>query len=214
MRAGPWIVLLGLAAQPARAQTPDSAGGVKVGLGVFLNPAAIISDGGGLDGLFVPVGLGNFTLPVLLGQRVRLEPELGFASLKTAFTPTDSDETFSTSQSLWRYGLSAHVVLFDRGGLRPYAGLRFGWHKFSAAQTGIGTDISVSRRDSYWGLAVGGEYFVSPFFSLGGEVQLTRFSVGDPEQTPPPPFPPGGDADSHVWSTNGLVGLRLYLVGH
>jgi hypothetical protein len=211
MRVAFWILTLGLVARPATAQAPDAKSGVKIGLGVFLNPSAILGDGGGLDGLFLPIGLGNFTVPVLLGSRVRLEPEFGFVSVSSEFTPAGGAETFSVSQSVWRYGLNAHVVILERGDLRPYAGLRVGWMRYSSRQTTTTDEFETSRGDTYYGLAVGGEYFVSPFFSLGGEIQVNRVSLGDEETTPTPPFP-SGDSDTRFWSTNGLVGLRLYLV--
>lgn len=207
-----WLLAAGLVvlpgAAPAQQQTPT---GFTLGIGVFLNPGALVTDDGDLNSLFLPVGLGNFTIPILVANRIRIEPELGYTKVGSTFEFPDGSSTSSMSVS--RYGLNGHVVLFDRGGLRPYAGLRVGTIRASesyAYTSGSFQDEGKrTRSDWYVGAALGGEYFFSPHFSLGGEVQLNRVGIGDEKEDGAPSEP---DNDSvTLWSTTGLVGLRLYL---
>jgi opacity protein-like surface antigen len=178
-------------------------------------PAALLtSNGGGFADLFVPIGLGNFTLPLLIGPRLRIEPELGFTRVSSRNESPDGAFSSRTSSTLLRYGLGVGAVIIQEGGFRSHTGIRFGLSRFSqnvSVTSPFGSSETGSKRtDSYFGVALGGEYFLARRFSLGGEFQLTRMSLGDVEVEG---LPPGsGVTDSTVWSTNGLIAVRFHLL--
>ena len=186
-----------LFATPLLAQEtqPTAKEPVRVGIGVSLNPAIILIPTTG----FLPFGISNFLIPIKVGKTATLEPEIGI--FRT------SEEQGGTTQSLssWRVGLG---VLFDmktRDLLTPYAGARFGFSRTKE------DDSATETTQSSWfmGAVLGAQHFFSPHFSLGGEIQLVRTSIGDADVSPAPPFPIPESSQSAI-STSGLVILRWF----
>jgi len=200
---GTTLLALAVLANGTAAQSDE---GVKVGFGVALNPIAI----GDLDfdASVLPVGLGNFTVPIQIGSSLRFEPELGI--FRAHAESSSNGSTSKYTESLMRYGLAAHYLFGGSESFRPYVGPRFGFIRQSSDQEFTGSTPTESKRtDSYFGLALGGEYWFTPHFSLGGEVQVNRISIGDEEVTNQPA--PTGSYDASIISSNGVVAVKFYL---
>jgi hypothetical protein len=60
----------------------------------------------------------------------------------------------------------------------------------------------------YGGLAVGGEFFISPHFSLGGEAQLNYIAFSDPEVNPTPSSTQS--RTNKIVTNNALMFFRWY----
>ena len=194
MRSTLLVLLLaaGLAV-PARAQSPT-----RVGVGISLGTSGILGDvGGDEDGFSFPVAI---TLPILAG-RFRIEPEFGLVRTASSFEVNNEDVEFSTSAVQLGAGLALQRV---RASTAFYGGARGGVVLLSSDSDGTGSDDDDTESSIlYVGPMVGGEYFFSDDFSLGGEAQvLLRLAgedgVGDTEST------------ETLTSTRGLFFVRFY----
>jgi hypothetical protein len=187
------------------ASSVDAQSGSRIGLGVTLNPVAVAEID--MESSFLPIGLGNFTVPIQLGSRVRVEPELGIYKFNAEFEGSGFNGNFESS--ILRYGAGVHFLVGGTDEFRPYVGPRFGFIKQSNRQENTGSATQEEKRtDTYIGLVVGGEYFLTSRFSLGGEVQLNRVGMGDEEDsgTPSP-----SDTSVSFISSNGVISVRFYL---
>jgi hypothetical protein len=204
MKAFAWILAAAMLSIGGGLQAQQP--GLHLGVGVSLNPAAIINPD---NGVFLPVGLGNIYLPVQLVPWVRLEPEVGLfrVSQKASGTGFSSSET----STVLRLGIGVFYVFPADHGFRAYIGPRAGLIRTSDKFELSGSpSTSTKRTDHFLGIALGGEYLFTPHFSLGAEAQLNRISIGDEETDPPSPFPPSGTSDQSVLSNNGLIFVRWY----
>lgn len=178
----------------------------RIGLGVRLNPVAIADFD--LDASVLPIGFGNFTVPVWVAERVRLEPELGILRIHSEASGTSFSGS-STGTAL-RFGTAVQYFFGEDGAFRPYAGAQFGLIRQTSKQEFTGSpDMEVKRTDNYFGVALGGEYWFTSRFSLGAEVQINRVGMGDEDVTPPPTS--STSFDSSFISNNGIIAVRFYL---
>jgi len=184
----------------------------RIGLGVGWNSSdqMIIAEDGGFSGVTL-IGIGNFSVPILIGGHVRIEPEFGI--LRTSEDQQDEGYSWESSQTLWRVGVAGHWAFSTREGLQPYFGPRFGLIRYSgrmeSRSDGQQDEYKRSRRDWYLGLALGGEYFISRHFSIGAEVQLNYLMIGD-ESFEPDPGPSSAESSSSLFMNNGLIAARFY----
>ena len=194
------LALTALASAGAAQSTDDG----RIGFGVALNPIAVADFDSEVGVL--PIGLGNFTVPIHVGERLRLEPELGIFRVSAEASATGFSSTYN--QTVLRYGLGLHVFFGEDGDFKPYVGPRIGFVRHTTEEgSGGSTDFETKRTDSYVGIALGGEYWLASRFSLGAEVQLNRVGIGDEEVTGQPS---SGDFDSSVISNNGVIFIRFY----
>jgi hypothetical protein len=185
---------------PAAAQ---SARGTAVGLGVALNPIAL----GDLDtdATMLPVGLGNFTVPIRVGSRLRLEPELGI--LRAHSEASGGGFSGGSTATLLRYGIAAHFMMAGTDDFQPYIGPRLGFIRSSTRQESSGSPANEDKRtDHYLGVAIGGEYWLTSRFSLGAEVQINRVGIGRDSDVPS-----SMDSSASFLSNNGVISVRFYL---
>ena len=198
------ILALAVMSSVAAAQSGD---GPSVGLGIALNPIAMVD----IDEEFgvLPLGFGNFTVPIRMGARARLEPELGIYRAKFEFS--EGALSGESVQSILRYGVALHFMMTETDSFRPYLGPRVGFIRHSERQEigGGGAPDETTRTDSYVGLAIGGEYWFTPRFSLGGELQINRVGIGDEESGDGPT--PSSSSSYSIISNNGVIAVRLYL---
>jgi hypothetical protein len=197
------VLALAFLASTVAAQSGD---GARVGLGVALNPIALGEFDGDLGVL--PLGLGNFTVPIRVGDRLRLEPEFGILRAHSEFS--GSGFSGESQQTILRYGLGVHFLRTGTDNFRTYIGPRVGFIRHSNRQESSGSAANETKRtDHYLGVAVGGEYWFTPHFSLGAEVQVNRVGLGDEESTNQPP--PSGSFSSSFIANNGVIAVRFYL---
>ena len=201
-----------VAAFPLTAQDPPAAATPRagaIGIGLTLNPAVLLAFDEA-DLLMLP-GLNTFLVPIRVNSRLTLEPEFGLFRFSTE--TTGSSGTSSSDFSNLRIGVGALTSFSTRGALVPYVGPRFGItrnrQKSRSTYTGGSSEYKTSRNDWYVSGVLGAQYFFSPHFSLGGEVQATRTSIGDEEESPPSGFP-SPDTKFIVIGTSGLIMLRFF----
>lgn len=125
-------------------------------------------------------------LPIRLNPGLKIEPEFGIT--RYTIDAPDVDQTFS----IMLIGAGA-FFLMNVGPVDLSWGLRFAMLKESYDHDGL-VDYTVTRNDMVYGPALGGEYFFTRNFSLGGEVQFNYVKIGEIEID-------GDDAP-----TNGLAG--------
>jgi hypothetical protein len=153
----------------------------NIGIGVSLIQATITPDLGG-GGTFGAVALGDIFVPIHFGQRFKLEPWLGVFRFKEKAESSGTTSDESTTQ--WRLGTGLYFRFPTSESFIPYFGPRVGllFTSFSEEDTFTGgsNKFELSETDFQIGVALGGEYFFSRHFSLGGEVQLNYTSIGEP----------------------------------
>lgn len=191
-----------VAASAAQAQVPAHA----IGIGVSLNPSALfMSDNEST--LMLPIGFGNIYVPIIAGP-LKIEPEVGI--WRTSSSSSGTDYSSSSTGTLLRVGAGVFHLVQVGGGTALYVGPRVAMVRTSSSSTYSGGTPSSSHQTSWsLGLAIGGEHFFSPHFSLGGEVQLNYITIGDEEHEPSTPST--SSYSNHVISNNGLIFIRLYL---
>jgi hypothetical protein len=124
----------------------------------------------------------NIYLPLRVGGEFRIEPEIGVMFL--SYDYEYYGETHDNSERVIRVGLGLGPII-QRGKLDIYYGLRFGlsFRSIKDFQRTIwspeGTEEEISKTDWYVAPAFGSEYFVSPHFSVGGEVRVEFTSYGE-----------------------------------
>lgn len=209
MRRAPLFAVAALvAALPLTAQQPAApprAG--SVGFGVILNPAVLLAFDEE-DFLSLP-GFNNFMVPLRVGERLTIEPEFGI--FRYSASSSGSGGSYSSTFSNLRLGVGILASLKARGALQPYAGPRLGIARNSSrsSYSGSTTEYTTKRSDWYASGVLGAQYFFSPHFSLGGEVQVTRTSLGQ-EETEPPSGGSPTEASTTLISSNGLLMLRWF----
>ncbi len=187
--------------------------GLGLGIDVGDSPLEFIGSPGGATT--------NLLVPVMIGDRVRLQPWVGYLRASLEFT----SPTFTSNSSFRRLtlGLAAHYLFPVKDALRIYlgGGVGFGWNKVEdRSSDGQGNSFASTetRNDLLLNAVAGGEYFFSSRFSIGGEVRLDYVTFGDPESTqtitPPPPVPPlpppPSSEDLSVTQTSAQVMVRWY----
>jgi hypothetical protein len=164
----------------------------RVGLGM-----AITSIGaGGAYGIYVPLALSS---------RVRLEPELAVSIDSYAI------DAGGTVQEVQNQYVQVGVGLFrlvDAGTstkvyIGPRAGIAWSHQKRTDEVTG---DEAWDALDWFVAAAAGGEYFLAPRFSLGGEVRLGFYQAGEANGSGTPLFTYGSR-----FTTGAGAFVRWYL---
>ena len=206
MRARLWLSLVAVLACSATANAQTD---VKVGIGISINPLAQTSSLGEDLTTTVPGGLFAFYVPINIGEKFKIEPELGYVRAKTKVSTTGS----STEQTLtqWRLAAGLFYMFPQKASLTPYIGPRVGIVKSSETQKFDTSRVifvdKVSQTDFFLGLALGGEYYFSSHFTLGGEFQFNYVSIGEHSEED---VPPSTITDGDLFSTNGLLFIRWY----
>jgi hypothetical protein len=162
-----------VAASAAQAQVPAHA----IGIGVSLNPSALIMSDNEST-LMLPIGFGNIYVPIIVGPHLKIEPEVGIWRTSSSFSGTGYSS--SSTGTMLRVGAGVFHLVRVGGGTALYVGPRVAMVRTSSSSTySSGTPSSSHQTNWSLGLAIGGEHFFSPHFSLGGEVQLNYITIGD-----------------------------------
>lgn len=205
------LVLLVLS-QAAQAQEKRP----QVGVGVSLDVTPT-GDFSLFDELHLTGRTGNIHVPIQVAPRVRLEPMIGYAH--ESQETTNGSATFKASGTLWRVGVGLLFQLSSHEDFQAYAGGRVGLARRSAKFTDSDpnfpppTTTKASQKNTFLAAALGGEFYFSPRFSLGGEAQLVYTDLGDVKASanPAPPFPtPGVGESGNELTTAGLIVVRWY----
>ena len=191
-----------VAASAAQAQVPAHA----VGIGVSLNPSAFVMSSGQTTTI-LPVGFGDIFIPIIAGPHLKIEPEFGI--WRTSSSYSSNGYSSSSTGTLLRVGAGVFRLVRVGGGTALYVGPRVAMIRSSSSDTFTGgTPSSSHQTDWLFGLAIGGEHFFSPHFSLGGEVQLNYIKIGEEVDDQDPNT--GPTPSNHMITNNGLIFIRLY----
>jgi len=176
--------------QPVQSQPQED---VTVGLGVSINTLDLaLADGSGRTASLSPF---TFTLPVTTSS-FRLDPEIGF------FRSSQSTDQRSQSQSVFTAGTGAfYLSQYDNAQL--LIGGRLGLRRRGFTQEFGDDEESRSAIDFLIGPAVGGEYYMSPHFSIGVEARFIYVNRGTSEETPE-------DVSASQLRTSGVASLRVH----
>ncbi|UCC82522.1 MAG: outer membrane beta-barrel protein [Gemmatimonadota bacterium] len=163
-------LLLVALAVPAQAQSPW-----KLGIGISLNQ--LFADLDEESTFAIPIN--NLHFPVAFGQRLLLEPEVGFTTGKQTVKVLGVEQEFKAT--VWRLGIGVFYRFPATEDLRVYLGPRFKWIRTTAFEDDGTERTEFAETDISIGAAAGGEYFFSSHFSLGGEAQFNYIDLGEPD---------------------------------
>lgn len=174
------VLPLALALLLPTALEAQNDGSLGLGLGLQ-NTSVLIDEEFEILGSLTP----TVYVPIVLGNGIMIEPGVGFFRLKTSEESEFGDSEFNLTALRLGVGVLFMLATPERG--RVYAGPRVGVMRLSSRNEFDGEDAEMSRMDLIFSAVVGGEFFLLPAFSLGGEAGLTYLTVGDTERDPEPP---------------------------
>lgn len=186
------LVTLLLASYQLQAQDRKSL----IGIGISMGKEIISSNGSVLTLFDFP----SIYVPIIISSKFRLEPGIGFYRYSGSGTNWEESTTILSLS----FGIFA-VTRKDKVDI--YYGVRNGlictWDYDRYDWNGV-ERYERSKTDYYVGPAMGGEYFFSKHFSLGGEVQLNYVFIGQWD---------GGDGGGTEGGirTKTLIFVRWYL---
>jgi hypothetical protein len=141
-------------------------------------------------------------LPINLGPSFRLEPMLGISNYAE-----DNDDDSEYSDTDFTIGLGIYPTI-RKGDAVIYVGGRLGMIISSSEYTNS-FDNTTKYSDFTFGIgpALGGEYYFSPHFSLGGEMAIMYHATTDKTE-----YENGNDIEdtSAGFETQSLVFVRFY----
>jgi len=173
-----------LAAAPATAQ---DASYPRVGVGVSVSnasPSTSLPAGEATVSLPTP----SLLIPIDVSETFRIEPVLGYSRLTTSSSvdgPDYEEETSTTLTSL-RIGVGAFAKASRGNDTNLYFGGRVGYNRVSYNRVRQRNDDDYEESSNpsgfFIGPTVGGSYFFSDFFSIGGEVEARYSNIGTSEE--------------------------------
>ena len=161
------------------AQTEEK---IQFGVGISYSPFAVPGDA---DGRFGTAGMTNFFVPMQFGPYIRFEPELGlfFKSYQEQVPDSSGGHSRTSDQQIVRAGFGVFYTHRPDKDFQFGIGVRIGImsSEYETHQAAAG----VQDTDGHYGIFyLGGafsvEYYVSPHFSIGGELQVIHYSFGAP----------------------------------
>jgi hypothetical protein len=142
----------------------------KFGIGIERSDVSALEDRGG-DYQGVVTG---FYLPIQATPKTRFEPKIGILR----YADTEREDSYTRLDALVGY-----FGLITRGDYQFYYGARAGFLVRVIKSQDEGDSFSTwTQRRGYLTPAIGGEYYFSPYFSLGGEARLVFSSFDEDEE--------------------------------
>lgn len=142
----------------------------RIGIGISMGKEITSSNGSVLTLFDFP----SIYVPIIISSKFRLEPGIGF------YRYSDSGTDWEESTTILSLSFGIFVVT-RKDKVDIYYGVRNGliciWDYDRYDWNGT-ERYERSKTDYYFGPAMGGEYFFSKHFSLGGEVQLNYVFIG------------------------------------
>ena len=177
-----WILLLLIAFGAVTVANGQEYGEMKFGLGASLGkqpfPYYIYYTGAMMTINEFPA----IHVPIHLNPTIFVEPFFGYWSYKYT-EEWDSVEEFEKF-SMMQIGIGAFYTIWY-GPVDIYIGARFGYDMWKYSYKDYDSywdeyyEGDASKNDLWFGPAIGGEYFFTQNFSLGGEVQFKYYSYGE-----------------------------------
>jgi hypothetical protein len=198
-----------ITASEIRAQSEADPEKITFGVGITFYPASLPGD---LQGNFQASGLANIIVPIQIGPHIFIEPELGFYRYDQNETLPDTIKEH-VDHEIVRTGFGVFYSFEPDKSFKWYLGGRLGilsseLHITHSPITSAHAEFDHQWGAFYAGAAFGVEYFFSPHFSIGGEIQINHIGYGEPVINENP-YPTVDSAQS-VWSTNAALSARFY----
>jgi hypothetical protein len=163
--------------------TPAEAQEIGIGVGIR---SSFISD---VQSLLAP----TVYVPIVVTDRLMVEPEVGLVRASEEDDGLDETVTFLT------IGGGLLFEIGDMGEHRIYAGPRLGIVRASfSEELDGGGEFSDSNTNLFLAGVLGGEFFLEPNFSLGGEAGVRYQGTGD------------DDSDGSLITTTAEFRVRWY----
>jgi hypothetical protein len=156
----------------------------RIGVGIGVR-SSLVSD---LQNLLTP----TVYVPIVISDGLMIEPELGLVRSSEEEDETDETVTFLTVGAGLLFGIG------DLGDGWIYAGPRLGFVRSSFSEELNGGEFSDSNTNMYIAGVLGGEFFLQPSFSLGGEAGLRYLDTGS------------DGADGSLFTTTAEFRVRWY----
>ena len=146
-------------------------------------------------------------IPIRLTNKIRIEPEIGFLQFKRE--SSDENSKSQLTERIKQLGVGI-CQLTSQNSFEFYYGARFGYISYSSKDEYVSGNFIDRDEESgsgfYISPVLGGEYYFSKHFSVGGEVQL-KYSDLD--------FEEGIGTDKEETSlsrisTSGIICIRIY----
>lgn len=156
---------------------------LRFGMGIGLqNSNVFIEDEIGIVNSIAPV----VYAPIVLGNGIVVEPGIGYFRMKMTDDGDFGESELTVSAIRLNVGVLFVLASPERG--RVYAGPRVGVTRLKTVSESDGEDGESKRMDLIFAGVAGGEFFLMPAFSLGGEIGLAYTSTGETEFDPDPGF--------------------------
>ncbi len=198
------VALLYLSLTSAFSQT-------KVGIGIGFNPIAIMAESS--SELFVPIGFANVYVPIQVSSKFRLEPEIGIMNYNYN-TETEKGQKIDVTNNILRYGIGGFYSVKHTKSFYNHFGIRLGMMSSTSKEEYDPEEYYEDEEKSlsafYIGASIGGEYFLSDYFSLGAEFQLNYISFGEPEYKPEENYSNYKEYSRTYITNNGIIFARFY----
>ena len=179
------------------AQPDSTKHKIRFGIGVTIAPDFLIMYDEEINSL--PTDFTNIYFPINSNPAFRFEPEIGIWRTKS------EDENSESSYMNIRFGVGLFAYKVKQK-TAIYYGSRVGMVRVSRKTTYKSPSMVEDRHDSksdiYFGIAVGGEYFFSDYFSLGAETQINYISIGY--------YDDDSDSSTSLISSRALLVIRIY----
>ena len=170
-----------LAAAPATAQ---DASYPRVGVGISVSnasPSTSLLAGEATVSLPTP----SLLIPIDVSETLRIEPVLGYSRITTSReidAPDDDLNEETTTLTSLRIGVGAFAKASRGNDTNLYFGGRVGYNRVSRSIDDDDEEESTNASGFFIGPTVGGSYFFSDFFSIGGEVEARYSNIGTSEE--------------------------------
>lgn len=159
-----------------------------IGVGIDVAPFVIVGDDAGAG---LPSSFASFRIPVRIGERLRIEPEIGFfhqtGGLGPGFLRLAHPGGVDLRTTSTRVAVAAQWVFRPAEGAEAYVGPKVGLQQRTLRigdpplDEEIGETLEELRVEAvdYWVAAtLGGEAFLHPALSLGAELAFAYVNLG------------------------------------
>ena len=198
-----WLVIAVMLVTVPEAVGQDVGRTFGIGLSISTGDLFFAEDPEDVGTGFLPLGLGDIYLSINASDQIKVEPQLGLFRYSQEY----EQDQFRSKETVtvWRLGTGVFYRIPATESLSAYVGPRFLilWNTRSAEFNGDSNDVK--RTDFAIGAALGGEYFFSGHFSLGGELQVNYVAIGEPDS-----LDDSVDLSTSLISNNGVIFLRWY----
>ena len=177
---------------------------VKYGFGL-----SIIDFRNAVDGVYTYHGYSpNFSIPIIINSNFKIEPTIGFYSRTFKYKSANDDE--ERNENSFQIGIGIFSI-------KKYDNLMiyYGGHLGVILLYKDEKDDNVTYIDEegfgyFVSPAIGGEYFISDHFSVGGEIQFKYYIIESTEKLPNG-SPPKIEYTFNSFIVRSMVILRFYL---